>query len=136
MGVVYEALQESLGRHVALKVIHHGHLDAKRRQRFTREAQAIAQLHHTNIVPIFAVGEQEGLPYYAMQYIDGRGLDAIVARWRDGDVPPPLERWRFVARLGAQAAEALQYAHEQGVLHRDIKPANLLVDGTRKTQPG
>ncbi len=130
MGVVYEALQESLGRHVALKVIHHGHLDDRRRQRFTREAQAVAQLHHTNIVPIFAVGEHDGLPYYAMQYIAGRGLDAVVARWRTGgdQIPPPAERWRFVARIGAQAADALQFAHDQGVLHRDVKPANLLID--------
>ena len=73
MGIVYEAVQESLGRHVALKVIpRHGVLDAKRRQRFQREAQAVAKLHHTNIVPIFAVGEHDGLPYYAMQYIRGK----------------------------------------------------------------
>ena len=82
MGVVYEAVQESLGRHVALKVIHHVHLDARRLQRFQREAQAVAQLHHTNIVPIFGVGEHEGLPYYAMQYIRGSGLDALLETWR------------------------------------------------------
>ena len=64
MGIVYEAFQESLGRHVALKVIpRHGLLEGKRRRRFQREAQAVAQLHHTNIVPIFAVGEHDGLPY-------------------------------------------------------------------------
>ena len=82
MGVVYEAVQESLGRNVALKVIHQVQLDARRLQRFQREAQAVARLHHTNIVPIFAVGEHEGLPYYAMQYIDGRGLDAVLEDWR------------------------------------------------------
>ena len=71
MGVVYEAIQESLGRKVALKVIHQVQLDARRLERFHREAQAIARLHHTNIVPIFAVGEHDGLPYYAMQYIRG-----------------------------------------------------------------
>ncbi len=129
MGIVYEAVQESLGRHVAVKVIHHVHLDPKRLQRFQREAQAVAQLHHTNIVPIFGVGEHDGLPYYVMQYIRGNGLDAVLrdlARRRARGEGP--ERWRFVARVGVQAAEALQYAHEQGVLHRDIKPANLLVD--------
>jgi tetratricopeptide (TPR) repeat protein/predicted Ser/Thr protein kinase len=128
MGVVYEAVQESLGRHVALKVIHQVHLDPKRLQRFQREAQALAQLHHTNIVSIFGVGEHGGLPYYVMQYIHGRGLDAILDSWRQGEAPRVEDRWRFVARVGVQAAGALQYAHEQGVLHRDVKPANLLLD--------
>ncbi len=128
MGVVYEAVQESLGRHVALKVMHLVHIDARRLQRFQREAQAVAQLHHTNIVPIFAVGEQEGLPYYAMQYIRGSGLDALLEEWRAGKSLASEDRARFAAQIGRQAAEALQYAHEQGVLHRDVKPANLLVD--------
>jgi serine/threonine protein kinase len=128
MGIVYEAVQESLGRNVALKVIHHIHLDAKRLERFRREAQAVAQLHHTNIVPIFGFGEHEGLPYYAMQYIRGHGLDVLLGTWRREGSPRPAERWRFVAHVGVQAAEALEYAHEQGILHRDIKPANLLVD--------
>jgi tRNA A-37 threonylcarbamoyl transferase component Bud32 len=134
MGIVYEAFQESLGRHVALKVIpRQGLLDAKRRQRFQREAQAVAQLHHTNIVPIFAAGEHDGLPFYAMQYIQGSGLDQLLEFWRrDGQVRD-REHWRFVARVGIQAAEALQYAHEQGILHRDIKPANLLIDEHRTT---
>ena len=92
------------------------------------KSQAIARLHHTNIVPIFAVGEHDGLPYYAMQYIRGRGLDAVLADWRNDHLPLDDERRRFVARIGIQAAEALQYAHEQGIFHRDVKPANLLVD--------
>ena len=128
MGVVYEAIQESLGRKVALKVVHQVQLDGRRLERFHREAQAIARLHHTNIVPIFAVGEHDGLPYYAMQYIRGRGLDAVLADWRRDKTALDEERRRFVARIGIQAAEALQYAHEQGILHRDVKPANLLVD--------
>ena len=129
MGIVYEAVQESLGRHVALKVIpRHSVLDAKRRMRFQREAQAVAKLHHTNIVPIFAVGEHEGVPYYAMQYIRGDGLDHRVESWREGSSPREGAHWRFVARVGVQAADALQYAHDQGILHRDIKPANLLID--------
>ncbi len=131
MGVVYEAVQESLGRHVALKVIHHIHLDARRLQRFQREAQAVARLHHTNIVPIFGAGEHEGLPYYVMQYIQGNGLDAIVGTWRDTGSIRSAEHWRLVATIGEQAARALQYAHEQGILHRDIKPANLLIDEQR-----
>lgn len=129
MGIVYEAVQESLDRHVALKVIpHHGLLDAKRLQRFRHEAQAVARLHHTNIVPVFGVGEHDGLPYYVMQYIRGRGLDHLLETWRQGQCPRGADRWRFVARLGVQAAEALRYAHDQGILHRDIKPANLLLD--------
>ncbi|MGP0068379.1 MAG: protein kinase domain-containing protein, partial [Isosphaeraceae bacterium] len=129
MGIVYEAVQESLGRHVALKIIpRHGVLDAKRRLRFQREAQAVAKLHHTNIVPIFSVGEHEGVPYYAMQYIRGHGLDQLLEQWRQGASQRDPDHWRFVARVGIQAAEALQYAHEQGILHRDIKPANLLID--------
>ena len=128
MGVVYEAVQESLGRHVALKVIHHVHLTPKRLERFQREARAVAQLHHTNIVPIFGVGEHAGLPYYVMQFINGSGLDFMLKRWRRGGAPSGEDRWRSAARIGAQAAFALQYAHDQGILHRDIKPANLLID--------
>jgi len=128
MGVVYEAEQESLGRLVALKAIHLVQMDTKRLQRFRVEAQAIAKLHHTNIVPIFGVGEHEGQPYYAMQYIRGNGLDTIVEAWRRGESPAPKERWRTIAEIGIQAADALHYAHEQGVVHRDIKPANLLID--------
>ena len=80
MGIVYEAVQESLGRHVALKVL------SKQRQfgtvqllRFEREAKAAALLHHTNIVPVFGVGEDEGVHYYAMQYIEGQSLDTVLA---------------------------------------------------------
>src|SRR5437588_6166427 len=72
MGVVYEAEQVSLGRHVALKVLPRQVLqDAKQKRRFEREAKAAAKLHHTNIVPVFGVGEQDGLPYYVMQFIQG-----------------------------------------------------------------
>ncbi len=223
MGVVYEAQQESLGRRVALKVLpsqallNEGHLE-----RFRREAQAAARLHHTNIVPVYDVGEEEGLHYYAMQLIHGQSLDKVIeelrqlkeeeeergessdtersgggiaARLRSGELrlgaedesardagpSPPAEAVDFnsgaaaaagtppeaagtggakkgggssgasssrslaesdstlgtgsslryfqgVARLGMQAADALAYAHGEGVLHRDIKPSNLLLD--------
>ena len=122
MGVVYEAVQESLGRRVALKVLPPAALASDNRlRRFHREAQAAARLHHTNIVPVFGVGQQDGLHYYVMQFIPGEGLDKVPAT---GD---PCD-WRAVARIGVQAAEALDYAHRQGVLHRDVKPANLLLD--------
>ncbi len=91
MGVVYEAEQESLGRHVAVKVLPPGMLlEPKHLQRFEREARAAARLHHTNIVPVFGVGQQDGLHYYVMQYIHGQGLDVVIEelrRLRDG--PPP-----------------------------------------------
>jgi eukaryotic-like serine/threonine-protein kinase len=176
MGVVYEAEQMSLGRRVALKVLPFASaLDARQLQRFKNEAQAAAQLHHPHIVPVYGVGVERGVHYYAMQLIDGQNLAALVAELRGGtaprdsgspaprtadastgpypsaprppDSPPTPSRtvlgmqlstlrsgrsgdfFRTVARLVAQAAEALDYAHEQGVVHRDIKPANLLVDG-------
>ena len=79
MGVVYEAEQVSLGRHVALKVLPgHAVLDPRRLHRFRREARSAARLHHTNIVPVFGVGEEEGVPYFVMQFIHGLGLDEVV----------------------------------------------------------
>jgi WD40 repeat protein/tetratricopeptide (TPR) repeat protein len=121
MGVVCEAYQGSLNRHVAVKFLpERGDL-----ARFRREAKAAGRLHHTNIVPVFGVGEHQGRPYYVMQYIAGRGLDVVLnERTKAGR---PLGD-REAARLGLQAAEALAYAHAQGVTHRDIKPSNLLLD--------
>ncbi len=235
MGVVYEAEQISLGRHVALKVAHKALADATHRARFEREARAAAKLHHTNIVPVFGIGEHEGLPYYIMQFIQGLGLDEVLVELRrvraskaptaerrvtqasspslQPHTPTPLpesergagadlalslltgrfeaptaggepvpespanadtlsvpfvkgargevrsrlsESFSFsssllfpseagsssgrrrsayahsVARIGLQAAQALDHAHSQGVIHRDIKPSNLLLD-TRGT---
>lgn len=220
MGVVYEAEQISLGRHVALKVLPQKViLDARQKRRFEREAKAAAKLHHTNIVPVFGVGEHDGMPYYVMQFIQGLGLDAVMDEVKrmqgipktgngspafaptvtrgdvsaadvarslmsgnfkggassdqepDPDPEPatPAQKvpssgsavtstsfsgstssinipgigqgrnkqkkqtyWQSVAAIGAQVADALDYAHTQGILHRDIKPSNLLLD-TRGT---
>src|SRR5438093_676678 len=83
MGIVYEAEQESLGRHVALKVLpSHALLDPRHLLRFQREARAAARLHHTNIVPVHGVGEQDGLHYYVMQFIPGQGLDQVLDELR------------------------------------------------------
>ncbi|MFO0889211.1 MAG: protein kinase [Isosphaeraceae bacterium] len=125
MGVVYEAEQVSLGRRVALKVLPMASaLDPHQRQRFLIEAQAAAQLHHPHIVPVFAAGCEEGMHFYAMRYVDGQSLAAP-----PGDRPMDAPE---VARLGIQAAEALEHAHHLGVVHRDIKPANLLLDSQGK----
>jgi WD40 repeat protein/serine/threonine protein kinase len=221
MGIVYEAEQVSLGRHVALKVLPRNLLpDARAKRRFEREAKAAAKLHHTNIVPVFGVGEQDGLPYYVMQFIQGLGLDEVLdelkklqlgnartgtytggelrvsrkelsavhvarslltgefhaandengvgaaeapqdaahqegqtadsspapalsdsftlssssvvlpGRSRDGSKSRHRKPtyWQSVASIGAQVANALEYAHKQGIKHRDIKPSNLLLD--------
>ena len=95
-------------------------------KRFQREAETVARLHHTNIVPIFAVGCERGVHYYAMQFIDGRSLGDVLAESQRTKTPLPPDD---VARWGLQAAEALAHAHHRGVIHRDIKPSNLLLDG-------
>ncbi len=234
MGVVYEAEQVSLGRHVALKLLpNHALQDIKQKRRFEREARAAAKLHHTNIVPVFGVGDHDGVPYYVMQFIQGLGLDVVLKELNrlqhgaaatpnglptageihisrrdvsaagvarslitgafqptadhheaaesnpspgidntadhpaNGDAqdsvaspsPSGSERhsdsfrvsssslaypgsgstgsnaagrkqtyWQSVANIGRQVADALEYAHKQGIQHRDVKPSNLLLD--------
>jgi tetratricopeptide (TPR) repeat protein len=171
MGVVYEARQVSLNRQVALKVLSGGlGLTPKAVQRFRREAEAAARLHHTNIVSVYAIGQEQGTHFYAMELIQGPSLDHVIRQMRAGPpsnaTPPAASGTRgslspdlvqtgpyvespstsggapgltsslvasgdgyfdTVARLVAEVADALDYAHGQGVIHRDIKPSNLLL---------
>jgi serine/threonine protein kinase/tetratricopeptide (TPR) repeat protein len=145
MGVVYRAWQRTLHRIVALKVLNAGVVQNERAvERFRREAQAAARLHHTNIVPIYAQGQADGQFYYAMELIEGRSLDQVVAdekkqqRASRGVKPVPVGTaslsgsgrycdYRKIARQIAEVADGLQHAHEQDVVHRDIKPHNLLL---------
>ncbi len=122
MGVVYLAEDVRLERNVALKVLAPflAH-DERFRARFIRESQVAANLDHAHIVPIYSAGEAGGLLYIAMRYVDGRDLRALI----DADGPLTLER---ALALVAQVADALDAAHEEGLVHRDVKPANILVD--------
>lgn len=130
MGIVYEAEQVSLRRRVALKVLPQAMLqDALRLQRFEQEAHAAAQLHHPHIVPVFAVSSENNARYYAMQFITGPSIATLVQQRRaNGPSAADPARFQAAAVWGRQAAEALHYAHEVGVVHRDVKPGNLLVD--------
>jgi eukaryotic-like serine/threonine-protein kinase len=143
MGIVYEALDRLQSRQVALKVLPFAAaLDPRQLQRFEREAEAAALLSHAHIVPVFAVGAEGDVHYYAMKYIEGRTLGRMIADFRlqiaDLQKEPAggksaicnlqSEICRQVAQLGIQAAEALEQAHQVGIIHRDIKPANLLVE--------
>ena len=127
MGVVYEAYQKSLDRIVALKVMRFGVVDPRALERFQREAETAGGLHHTNIVPVYATGREGDTSWYAMQRIEGQSLaQRIEAAYRsDAPANVPVEE---VVRIGLQAAEALDYAHQRDVIHRDVKPANLIID--------
>jgi WD40 repeat protein/serine/threonine protein kinase len=158
MGVVYLAMQESLGREVALKLIRPEHLyfDGSRK-RFQREVEACARLTHPSIVPVYVVGEAQGIPYFAMERIEGASLAEVLAQLAGRDPAelsgadlarallgamgrpapePPLAplaplfegSWiNAVARVAMQVADALAHAHGRGIVHRDIKPSNVML---------
>lgn len=127
MGAVYKARQEGLDRIVAIKILpeEFGH-DVKFALRFTREARTLARLNHPNIVSVYEFGQVDDTYYFLMEYVEGSTLRAVVAA---GSLAPP-EALAIVPHL----CDALQYAHDQGVIHRDIKPENILmsVDGSVK----
>jgi serine/threonine protein kinase len=123
MGVVYKARQRGLDRLVALKMILTGPHAPTRNdlERFVREARAAAALDHPNIVPVYDNGCQDGHPFFTMALIDGTSLQQLVLK--EGPPEP-----REAVRLMRAVADALSYAHGQGILHRDLKPHNILVD--------
>lgn len=180
MGVVYEAEQLSVGRKVALKVLPYAAmLDKRQVARFQNEARAAATLEHPNIVPVYFVGNERGVYYYAMRLIDGKNLSEVLDELRGGASDRPLSEvsaqllksrsavtdlsapaasqatkadtvrdqainkstsfasdhsakgrvyFDSIARLAKQVAEALEFAHDHGIIHRDIKPANIMLD--------
>ena len=121
MGVVFQARQVSLNRPVALKMILAGQLaDDTDVKRFYTEAEAAANLDHPGIVPIFEVGQHEGQHYFSMGFVEGQSLSQRLA---EGPLPA-----REAAELIRRVSEAIEYAHQRGVIHRDLKPANILLD--------
>jgi len=121
MGIVYKARQVTLNRLVAVKMILSGEFASPGYvERFKREAEAAANLHHPNIVAIHEVGVQDGQHYFSMDYVEGRNFAELV---RDGPLPA-----RQAAGYLKTIAEAIHYAHQRGILHRDLKPSNVLID--------
>jgi serine/threonine protein kinase/Flp pilus assembly protein TadD len=167
MGIVYEAEQVSLRRRVALKVLPFAAtMDPRHLQRFRNEARAAACLHHEHIIPVYFVGCERGVHFYAMQFIDGQTLAQLIQALQPQDGPAEADAtqdhrpagtaptvpvaalstersgprgrafYRQAAELIVQAAEALEHAHSLGIVHRDVKPANLLVGPTGKLWVG
>ena len=121
MGAVYRAVEEGLGRKVALKVIAPELAQDERfRERFLRESRIAASLDHPHVIPIYQAGEETGLLYLAMRYVEGTDLARLVAE--EGAIEP-----RRALDLLSQVAEALDAAHEKGLVHRDVKPSNVLI---------
>ena len=121
MGVVYRARQMSLGASVAVKMLLGGQwASAADQARFRAEAEAAARLEHPQIVPVYEVGEYDGHAFFSMKFVSGQTLSQRLAA---GPLPP-----REAARMLALVAQAIEFAHCQGVLHRDLKPSNILLD--------
>ena len=125
MGVVYKARQKSLDRWVAIKILSPEKVDDPMfAERFAREAQTLAKLNHTNIVTIYDYGDADGLYYIVMEYIEGINLRDLL---NDGEIQSEQ-----ALRVVASICEALQFAHDKGIVHRDIKPENILIDANAR----
>jgi len=121
MGVVYRALERGAGRDVAVKMMLTSIADTRdARERFTQEARAVGAMDHPGILPVYQVGEHDGLPYFTMKLAAGGTLAARLAAL--------YGRWREIAALLGDIADAVDHAHKHGLLHRDLKPANILFD--------
>ncbi len=126
MGRVYLATQLTPSRTVALKMLSAQHAYSPEMQRrFHNEAEAIASLDHAHILPIYEVGEHDGLPYFTMKLADGGTLAAKRAAL--------LGEWKQIAQIMQEVAQAVHFAHSRGILHRDLKPGNILFDSTGQT---
>ena len=122
MGIVYRARQLHPTRVVALKIMLPYHAaSTAMRARFGIESDAIAHLDHPGVLPIYEVGEHDGLPYFSMKFADGGNLE--------DHLPKLSGRWREIAKIMVKIARAAEHVHERGIVHRDLKPANILLDG-------
>lgn len=148
MGIVFLAEQTTLHRKVAVKLVRPElMLSPTARERFSREVLTVAQLQHPGIVPVYAVGQHQGVPYFAMEYVAGCSLDELLLSVRErppqslgaadfaraiggpGHSPPPGSWWQAAVQVVAAVADAVAFVHERGILHRDIKPSNIMVTG-------
>lgn len=126
MGVVYEAIQKSLNRKVAVKVLPESFSIRKEFvDKFLKEAKVLASLSHPNIIPIYHFGEENGNFFFAMEFVDGTPLTEILRQNRLNHREMPLVEILSIIR---QAASGLQYAHDKGAVHMDVKPGNILID--------
>jgi WD40 repeat protein/tRNA A-37 threonylcarbamoyl transferase component Bud32 len=127
MGIVYKARQNNLGRLVALKMIRSGPLAGSvELARFRAEVEAVAHLQHPNIVQVYEVGEYEGRPYFAMEFVNGQDLHDVL----DAKPQPPRQAAAFVETL----ARTMHVVHQHGIVHRDLKPANILLAFSREPE--
>lgn len=126
MGIVYRALDTTLDRILAVKVIRRESLGAEAKERFLREARACSRINHPNIVTVYAAGEEDGCPYLAMEFLEGKTLHEIID---EGPVP-----WKQAVPWIADILDALERLHGEGIVHRDLKPENIIVttDGVVK----
>src|SRR5262245_59977916 len=120
MGAVFLARDPAIDRDVAIKLMRTGFDVTDLRDRFTREAKSIGRLHHPNIVTVFDVGEHDGEPFIAMEYVEGQTLAKVIA---NAMAVPLAQKLGYIDGL----FDGLQYAHRTGIIHRDIKPANVMV---------
>jgi eukaryotic-like serine/threonine-protein kinase len=121
MGEVYRAIQSTLGRQVAIKVLPAEKVaDSERKQRFVQEAKSASSLNHPNIITIYDIGQAEGIDFISMELVSGKALDRLIPRHG--------MRLNDALKCAVQIADALARAHAAGIVHRDLKPGNIMVN--------